>query len=63
MIHMPNQVRVIDLERPTESYIAFSIDAAKPEHRKGYAMAIAADRTIQIETTTYEPIHASQEEI
>ena len=63
MNHRIHLVRVTDLEQPDESYIAYSIEAAKPQHRKGYARAVVAGQAIQIDQTTYEHLHASQEEI
>lgn len=59
---MPNQVRVTDLEAPEESYLAFSIEAAKPHDRHGYALALAHNQSVQLGETIYEPRHASQEE-
>jgi hypothetical protein len=58
-----HQVLITDSTRPEERYIAFSIEAALPEHRSGYAQAVAANQAVQIDTTTYQPVHASQEEI
>ena len=66
MITMPNQVRITNLDAPEERYIAFSIEACLPEHREGYALALAHKKAVHVGKICYQPLehhhHASQKD-
>ena len=49
------RVQVTDLDDPQSSYLAFSREAAKPEHREGFTQAIGKQAAVQIGRTRYEP--------
>lgn len=56
------RVRVTDLEVPEERYIAFSLEAALPKDRHGYALALAHNSAVQLGKTTYEPLPDEDEQ-
>lgn len=55
-LEIKNRVRITDLDASAEQYVAVSIEAAKPEHRTGYALALAHNQAVQLGKICYEPL-------